>query len=164
MDKNIMLRKIGRPSAVMIGVALAAMLFTGCLFSPPVVQPPKPPPVMDSPAHVLKNVEAAYNQRNIEYYKNALSDNFVFYFDPDDVGQHPPGGSKYEIPESWTYTEDWDATNGMFENAFSISLTIPTGSVGEPEPEEPIWQRHLHEGSRLLQQNGLQAAPSPGPD
>jgi len=42
-----------------------------------------------------------------------LSKNFVFYFDPDDVGQNPPG-SQYEIPESWSYTEFWMVVNNMF--------------------------------------------------
>ena len=135
MNSNLNIRKIGRTAALAIGAALAALSFTGCLFSPPEKEPPSPPPVMDSPANVLKTVEAAYNQRNIEYYKNALSKNFVFYFDPDDVGQNPPGVPTYKIPESWTYTEDWSATDKMFEKAFSISLQISTGIVGTPDPE-----------------------------
>jgi hypothetical protein len=89
---------------------------------------------MNSPANVLKTVEIAYNQRNIQYYKDALSGDFVFYFDPDDVGQNPPG-SGYVIPETWSYTSDWQATFNMFQKAFSISLTIPTKNVGTPEPE-----------------------------
>jgi len=140
MDKYKKLRKIGRTFSLIVGAALAALLFTGCLFSPPEEEPVEPPPVMNSPVNVLKTIEIAYNQGNINYYKGALSENFVFYFDPDDVGQTPPNGSKYVIPESWTYTEDWDATQRMFANAYSISLTIPTAGVGEPDPEATTYK------------------------
>ena len=133
------IRKIGRTAALTIAAALAALLFTGCLFSPPEEEDPEAPPVMNSPANVLKTVEISYKQRNIEYYKAALSDNFVFYFDPDDVGQSPPG-SGYIIPETWSYTSDWQATDKMFEKAFSISLTIPTGGVGTPDPEATTYK------------------------
>ena len=135
MIKYRNLSSVSRTAALTVGTALAAMLFTGCLFSPPAEQPPEPPPVMDSPANVLKTVEIAYNQRNVRYYKSALSENFVFYFDPDDVGQYPPGGGNYKIPESWSYTQDWTATANMFQKAYSITLVIPVGSVGQPDPE-----------------------------
>lgn len=135
MNSYMTIRKIGRTAALTIAAAVAALLFTGCLFSPPEEEDPEAPPVMNSPANVLKTVEIAYNQRNIEYYKSALSENFVFYFDPDDVGTKPPGSS-YIIPETWSYTLDWQSTNNMFQKAFSISLTIPTGKVGTPEPED----------------------------
>jgi hypothetical protein len=61
-----------------------------------------------------------------------LSRDFVFYFDPADVGQNPPGGSQYIIPESWTYTEFWQAAGNMFELAYSIELTIAAGDAGAP--------------------------------
>lgn len=139
MDKNIA-RQTGRTVVVTAAAALAAVLLTGCLFSPPGIEPPQPPPIMDSPANVLRNVEIAYNQQYIQYYKDALSENFVFYFDPDDVGQTPPGGSKYIIPESWSYTEDWKATDRMFQGAHSIALSIPTGGVGKPDPEATTYR------------------------
>ena len=140
MNNYRALRKIGRTASLAIAAALAAMLFTGCLFSPPQPIDPEEPPVMNSPVNVLKTVEIAYNQREIEYYKDALSETFVFYFDPDDVGQNPPGGSKYVIPETWSYTLDWQATHNMFQKAFSISLTIPTVNVGEPDPEATTYR------------------------
>jgi hypothetical protein len=133
------IEKTGRGAALAAGAALVIVSFTGCLFSPPETEDPQAPPVMDSPANVLKTVEIAYNQRNILYYKSALSENFVFYFDADDVGQKPPGGSTYIIPESWSYTEDWTATDRMFQKAFTISLTITTAGVGKPEPEATIY-------------------------
>ncbi|NIT36548.1 MAG: hypothetical protein GTN49_08610 [candidate division Zixibacteria bacterium] len=129
-NKNLRIARNGLAAAAL---AAATLTFTGCLFSPPEEQPPEPAPEMTTPANVLKNIETAYNQKLIENYKKALSASFVFYFDPDDVGQKPPG-KEYIIPESWSYTEDWDATENMFENAYSINLTIPTRNVGEPEP------------------------------
>ena len=139
MNSYRVLRKIGRTASLMIATALAALLFTGCLFSPPTYEDPEAPPVMNSPANVLKTIEIAYNQRNIRYYKSALSENFVFYFDPRDVGQNPPVG-KYIIPESWSYTDDWQATDKMFQKAYDISLTIPTARVGTPDPEANIYK------------------------
>jgi len=88
-----------------------------------------------SPANVLKNVEISFNRRDIDLLKAMLSTTFVFYFDPDDVGQHPPG-SEYIIPESWSYTEFRTAVGNMFTKAYSISLTIPTGNVGTPRENE----------------------------
>jgi hypothetical protein len=140
MNTYIATRRIGRAAAVTAATALAALLFTGCLFSPPGPGETQEPPVMNSPANVLKTVEIAYNQNNIQYYKDALSENFVFYFDPDDVGQTPPGGGNYIIPESWTYTEDWNATKRMFEGAHNISLSIYTTGIGTPDPEATIYR------------------------
>lgn len=129
-----------RAALVTAGAAVAALALTGCLFSPPEEQPAEPPPEMTSPANVLKVIEIAYNRTDIDLYKSALSTNFVFYFDPRDVGQSPPGKPSYTIPESWSYTEDWGATYNMFERAYSIDLSIPTNRVGEPEPEENIYE------------------------
>ncbi len=129
-NKNL---RMARNSLAAAALAAATLTFSGCLFSPPEEQPPAPAPEMTTPANVLKNIEVAYNQRLIENYKKALSTGFVFYFDPDDVGQNPPG-SKYEIPETWSYTTDWQATEKMFEKAYGIKLSIPTTSVGEPPP------------------------------
>jgi hypothetical protein len=88
-----------------------------------------------SPRAVLINVETAFNHRDINLLKAMLSENFVFYFDPDDVGQHPPG-SEYEVPVSWSDFDFKTAVRKMFKGAHSISLTIPTGSVGTPAPNE----------------------------
>jgi hypothetical protein len=134
MNRYTAIRKISRAAALIAATALAALLFTGCLFSPPGPGEEQEPPVMNSPVNVLKTIEIAYNQKTIQYYKDALSENFIFYFDPDDVGQNPPG-KEYVIPESWSYTEDWQATERMFEGAHSISLGINISGVGTPDPE-----------------------------
>jgi hypothetical protein len=88
-----------------------------------------------SPANVLKNVELAFNNGDVDLLKAMLSTTFVFHFDPDDVGQNPPG-KPYKIPESWSYTEFWKAVDNMFTEAHSISLSIPTDQVGTPGENE----------------------------
>jgi len=97
------------------------------------------PTPVNTPAVVLKNVELSFNERNITYLKESLSDDFIFYFDPDDVGQNPPGGH-YIIPESWSYTEFWQAVENLFWRSYSVSLTIPTASVGEPDPNATVYK------------------------
>ena len=95
--------------------------------------------VPTSPAYVLNNVMVAFNRRDIGLLKAMLGENFVFYFDPDDVGQSPPG-SHYIIPESWSYAEFWLAVRNLFQKAYAISLTIPTGNVGKPDPNATTYR------------------------
>jgi hypothetical protein len=98
------------------------------------------PPPAHTPADVIKSVEISFNQRDIEKLKNSLSRDFVFYFDPDDVGRRPPGKPSYEIPEWWSYTEFWQAVRNMFEKAYTIKLTIPTSQIGTPDPGETTYK------------------------
>jgi hypothetical protein len=89
-----------------------------------------------TPANVLRNVEIAFNERDINLLKAMLSESFVFYFDPRDVGSSPPEKPEYKIPESWSYTEFWQVLNKMFRQAYSVHLVIPTGRVGTPGENE----------------------------
>ena len=89
-----------------------------------------------SPANVLKNVAISFNQSDVNLLKAMLSESFVFYFDPRDVGSSPPGKPEYKIPESWSYTEFWSAAARMFHLAYAISLNIPTSQIGTPGPGE----------------------------
>jgi hypothetical protein len=98
-----------------------------------------PPPVLTGPANVIENVEMSFNQRNIDLLKKCLGPAFVFYFDPRDVGQSPPG-SQYIIPASWSYTEFWSVVNRMFERAYSVSLRIPSSQIGTPKPGEDRYE------------------------
>ena len=124
---------------ILLGMALT-LLALACGEEEGVTEPnPHYRLVPTSPCAVLVNVETAFNRRDINLLKAMLSPNFVFYFDPDDVGQTPPGGS-YIIPESWSYTEFWQSVKKMFEFAYAISLTIPTGSVGTPDPNATTYK------------------------
>jgi hypothetical protein len=101
---------------------------------------PTPEPTgAESPAEALEAVELSFNERAIKVLASALSEDFVFYFDPRDVGSNPPG-SQYRIPESWSYTEFWQALNNMFRQAYSINLAIPTGRVGSPGENETTYK------------------------
>jgi hypothetical protein len=96
-------------------------------------------PQPTTPATCLTCVEVSFNQRDVNLLQAMLSERFVFYFDPDDVGHHPPG-SQYIIPESWSYTEFRQAVQQMFFKAYSVSLTINTSAVGEPAPGQTTYR------------------------
>ena len=91
-----------------------------------------------SPANVIKNVELAFNNRDINLFKDMLSENFVFYFDPDEVGRRP--GGKRRIPRSGSYTDIVRSVNDLFETAYSISMSIDMRSVGDPGPAETTFR------------------------
>jgi len=93
-----------------------------------------------SPAGVLKNVEISFNRHDINLLKAMLSGNFVFYFDPRDMGQYPPGKPGYRIPGAWSRTEFLQAVKNMFDKAYSINLSIPTGRVGTPGENETTYR------------------------
>jgi hypothetical protein len=97
------------------------------------LEPDRLEPLM--PLTVLRNVEVAFDNRDLGLFKTALSSDFVFYFDPRKVGQLPPGG-KNPLPESRSYSEIVQWVSDLFEKAYFISLTFGLGTVGEPEPEE----------------------------
>jgi hypothetical protein len=114
------------------------MLLLACFEEEGVTKPGPPEPT--TPANVLKNVEISFNQRDIDLLKAMLSTNFVFYFDPRDVGKSPPGRPGYMIPESWSYTEHLGASENMYGKAYSINLSIPTGRVGTPAENETTYR------------------------
>ncbi len=105
--------------------------------------------VPTSPRAVLVNVETAFNRRDINLLKAMLSESFVFYFDPDDVGQNPPG-SHYIIPESWSYTEIIRAVENLFRQAHTISMTIDSGQVGAPGREATTFKAENVNGQLLV--------------
>ncbi len=115
---------------VIVGTALLAL---SCGEEEGITRPRIPVTNPVYPADVIENVEHSFNQKDIDLLKRCLSPDFVFYFDPDDVGQNPPG-STYIIPESWSYTEFWIVARNIFERAFSISLYIPANQIGTPDP------------------------------
>ena len=119
------------------GVALVAAL--ACEDRVHAPTPTPEPTGAESPAEALEAVELSFNERAIKILASALSEDFVFYFDPRDVGSNPPG-SQYRIPESWSYTEFWQALNNMFRQAYSINLAIPTGRVGSPGENETTYK------------------------
>ncbi len=124
----------------MLSLAAAWALTTLACFNEEEPPPAPTHPEPTSPANVLKNVAISFNQRDINLLKAMLGPNFVFYFDPRDVGKNPPGKPGYMIPESWAYVEFWHALNSMFDKAYAINLSIPTGGVGEPGENETTYK------------------------
>jgi hypothetical protein len=119
--------------------ALTALALAGC--DGTIVDGDEPPiPEYTSPATVLKAVQISFNQRNFSYLVASLSEGFVFYFDPDDVGQYPPGGGNYKIPESWTYDEFWKAAHNMLQMAYSISFFVRVESLRQPAENEATYK------------------------
>jgi hypothetical protein len=122
-------------NVLIASIAAAALLILACGEEEGVTKPGPERLEPTTPAYVLKNVEMSFNQRDINLLKAMLSEDFVFHFDPRDVGQNPPG-SQYVIPETWSYTEFWQAVNNMFRKAYSIDLKIPTSRIGTPGENE----------------------------
>jgi hypothetical protein len=118
--------------------ALAAWALAGC--GETVVDGDGPPiPAYTSPATVLKAVQISFNQRDIEYLKQSLSPNFIFYFDPRDVGESPPGRN-YIIPKSWSHDEFLNGANNMLQKAYAIDFSINTTGVGTPGEKETTYK------------------------
>ena len=124
---------------VIIGFVVIAVLALACGEEEGVT--PRAPDRVEAttPVNVLKNVEISFNRGDINLLKGMLSEDFVFYFDPRDIGQRLPG-SQYVIPESWSYTEFWTALNKMFIRAYSINLSISTSRVGSPGENETTYK------------------------
>jgi hypothetical protein len=85
-----------------------------------------------NPADVLTNLCISFDRSDVKTLTSLVGPAFVFYFDPDDVGQTPPGGSNYVIPESWSRTEFLAAAGNMLEHAYAVDLDIPTSGIGRP--------------------------------
>jgi hypothetical protein len=139
---------------VIAGFAIIAVLALACGEEEGVTptEPDRLEPT--SPVNVLKNVAISFNQSDINLLKAMLSENFVFYFDPRDVGQSPPE-SHYVIPESWSYTEFLQAVKNVFDEAYSVKLSIPTGRVGTPAENETTYRADNIRISLLVMINEL---------
>jgi hypothetical protein len=117
---------------------LATLAFVGC--GKTVINGDDPPvPEYTSPAMVLKAVQISFNQSNIYYLEKSLSPEFIFYFDPRDVGMSPPGG-RYIIPASWSYDDFTKAANRMLNTAYSISLFVPVEPLRQPGENETTYR------------------------
>jgi hypothetical protein len=116
----------------LITVAVLFIILAAACDDGPDEEPEQGEVVNAAPAHVLTNISVSFNRRDVELVEGALGPAFTFYFNPEDVGQNPPGGSNYVIPESWSYTEFRLAVARMFRKAYSIDLAIPTGNIGNP--------------------------------
>ena len=139
---------------IITGLFLITVLALACGEEEGITRPPVPPPNTSSPANVLENVETSFNRRDINLLEICLSQDFVFHFDPRDVGQNPPG-SEYVIPKSWLYTKFRETADNMFYRAYSIGFYVPTGGVGTPAPGETTYKAENVSVSLLVMVNEL---------
>jgi hypothetical protein len=63
------------------------------------------------------------NDREIGNYSALLTDDYRFYWDPNDVGDVIPQ-SGYQIPQSWDRATDVQSTGNMFAQAYDIRLEV----------------------------------------
>lgn len=87
-------------------------------------------PTGNTPAHVLRSLIYAFNNRDAEMLDRALSDDFTFHFDPSDVGSDMGG---YVIPDSWGRDEHLATCGNMFEQAYSIDFSVGYETIGSPD-------------------------------
>ncbi|UCE26250.1 MAG: hypothetical protein JSW52_07755 [Candidatus Coatesbacteria bacterium] len=87
-------------------------------------------PQGNTPAYALELVEESFNRRGLYLLDGLLSDDFVFYFDPNDVGT--PVGD-YEIPESWDREDFTTTCENMFLEADLLEINFNTTDVSDPE-------------------------------
>jgi hypothetical protein len=104
--------------------------------------PTSPPPSSGTPlkdltqkSHVLSNIEAAYNNRRIDWYNGVLDANFTFFLSPADVG----GG----LPESWNRADEIDVNTKLFDKNYT---TLPCQSIFVDIRSEDglTWQESTH--------------------
>lgn len=124
---------------VLTASAAFALLFLGCGEEEGVAPQKRGHFEPTSPANVLRNVELAFNTRDISLLKATLGRNFVFYYDPREVGRKPPGGEP-RVPKSSSYTEIVRRVNYLFEKAPFISLTLEIRIIARPKPEENTYR------------------------
>ena len=119
---------------LLLGIALT-LLLVACGEEEGVTEPEPE----NTPVNVIEALDIAFNQRTVEYLKSALAPDFCFYFDPDDVGENPPGSS-YVIPEHWSYAEFRSYAQSLFERAHTVAISIPTGTIGVPRAGETTFK------------------------
>jgi hypothetical protein len=84
-----------------------------------------------TPRAVIEDIEWCYNNADGPSYSTLLDeDNFVFYFDPQDWG------GEHDIPESWLYRQEVDATQNLFNavGSANIALELTFTNPTEPNP------------------------------
>ena len=87
-------------------------------------------PQGNTPTDVLELIEESFNRQGISVLDSVLSTDFVFYFNPADVGTPVDG---YIIPDSWNRDDYMRACGNMFTEAYSVEFEVDTTGVENPE-------------------------------
>ena len=116
-------------------IVLSILLAFGC--SQDSAKPPDDPPAGYSEAttinQLLENFQRAYEEMNFEEYELLLDTEFVFVFDPRDVGPDKPWQNS-----TWVKVEDLISAANMFGGEPSIDGRVVNSSdldfvAGEPD-------------------------------
>jgi hypothetical protein len=129
-------------SLVLVVLPLAAVwlaTLTGCPFSPKNNPIPPPPPLSDyleqsSAAYVLANLRTAYEKKNFDEYDKLFSPDYVFVFNPADVGD-----PENPTPQQWFRADEMDSARNLFSNDRVEYITL-NWNPGEAEPSDEVIQ------------------------
>jgi hypothetical protein len=121
-------RKIMKRIAVLALAAVVLFGFNACIFSPEKTIPPVVPPAkflpLDKRDNVLKNLQTAYNARNIGEYDKLLDADFIFYFSYADVSS-----SEWTAGDYWDRAHELQANRNLFDPAYSTPTREPASSI-----------------------------------
>jgi hypothetical protein len=129
---------MNRPLAAMLALFVPLSFLCGC--SSPADSGGDPPDdpieweIRDSQQHVLDNLVTAYENKKAEEYLDCLSEDFIFYLNPEDVKNDPT------LPYYWDKPEERDVHEAMFSGQGAdggvdrIELTLTQD--GDPIPVE----------------------------
>jgi len=77
-----------------------------------------------TPGKTLQELARVWTHHSeIDNYSTLLTEDYRFYFDPNDTGSLTPG-TGYQIPQSWDRATDIEATGNMFAQAYNIRLDV----------------------------------------
>jgi hypothetical protein len=107
-------------------------IFALCEIPSPKGPDPRPEPI--DPEGVVRGIEWAYNNQDLNYYIDMLDTDFTFYFDPRDIQDHG-------TPPSWGYDDEIEATRNLFDSVEegAISLTMLIEDYTGPGPTDEVW-------------------------
>lgn len=119
-------------------IAIAALALAGCNDSPtrPARTPPSPYKDLTKPWHAVANLEAAYNNSDVDGYQENVfdADNFTFTFSTADFNAGI-------TPESWGYDDEIQSATNIFtgkpdKNGEHTILRITVDLI---DPESATW-------------------------
>ena len=88
-----------------------------------------PPSDTTTPTGVAKSVETAINNNEMDSYMSLLSADYVFYFDPVEVGTVVDGRT---IPETWDRDTDTAKISYTITNGVELIVNIDESGIGQP--------------------------------
>ncbi|MBU1702687.1 MAG: hypothetical protein KJ970_04515 [Candidatus Eisenbacteria bacterium] len=112
---------------------LAAMLLVSCSDDPKKPKP-EPEPVLQMQAgswgEAISHFATAWETKNFELYDSLLTEDYIFYFSPEDI-------ENQDIPPTWNLTQELGAVEALFADADveDVELNWVPGDMVNPETE-----------------------------